>query len=442
MRKLSLLGILGLFVFATIATQLQLFTSSAFAATRTQSANLTGQAGGDTPLGGGVTFGNVSDNSTGITPTNEYYVYAWDVDLTQPPCTNAQLTGLHIIADTVADTEGDPDGVTLAVMTDDGGGATPLLTYSPPVSGQDSGTGIGRLNTSTPNPPTILDLGIAGPLETTWDLTGYDTNDPLSIVVSHDAQDGTVGEQTTLSTVELTYDDANCVYDGAIQKTLLNADSVKPGGQAVYEITVTNKGNEPLPFNAQEDRGIYDLPSKSLSYQSVESSDVDVECQDAGDLGTLFGGDPNTSLPYQNHLDYHMVLCSSQSSALIPPGESWSYRLTFDVASDATNITNFVSWVLITENWVDPDMVAVATAATSLTPGGQDMIDLLLSGAISADIVSVVSHDFTAAGSASARGDTLAYTGQPMARVGIAGVAVLLSGGFILQNKRRSYRGV
>jgi hypothetical protein len=319
-----------------------------------------------------------------------------------PLCSNAQLTSLRVVADVTATSEGDPDLVTLAVYRIDGANMYALGDYTisqgydvapttafvtPP-----NGLGVYAVGRGT---PAQLGGQIAGTIEASWDLSSFDIDDQFGIMVQQDTEDGSTDVQTTIQTVELTYDDENCVVDGAITKTLLNPTTVAPGGQAMFEVTVTNNGTDPLPFNAQEDRGIFDIFSPSLELVSTESDDVDVECQDFGMLIEAFaGGDPGQSIPYQNHLDYRLALCTSQSSALIPVGETWSFTTTFNVSPDAEGFTNFLSWALVFEPLADPGLVPFIEIINELIEGGDDIIDVALRGDIVSDNVAFVEYVF------------------------------------------------
>jgi hypothetical protein len=343
------------------------------------------------------------EQTTADSGTNRRYTWRTPSLRDQLPlCSNAQLTSLRVQADVTTTTEGDPDLVTLALYRIDGADMYSLGNYTVQ-QGYDvapttafvtppNGLGVYAVGRGT---PAQLGGQIAGTLEATWDLSSFDIDDQFGIMIQQDAEDGSTDVQTTIQTVELTYDNEDCVVDGAITKTLLNPDTVSPGGQAVFEITVTNNGTEPLPFNINEDTGIFDLFTPSLSLVSTVSEDVDVECQDLGVIPDVFGGgDPSSLLPYQNHLDHHLSICRSQSSAVIPVGETWIYTMTFDVSDDATGFVNFVSWPIISGQFIDPGMVPFIQATGSLTPGGDDLIDMVLRNEISSDNVAIVSYSF------------------------------------------------
>jgi hypothetical protein len=405
---------------------------------------------------GAFGINNGSEGASGQTTadTDLNQIYTWRLpDLSERICSNARLSSLRLVANVTASTEGDPDLAALMLYRIDGSDSYNVGNYTVQ-QGVDyaPATGVG----TPPNNEGIYGVvrgtdslfggQLVGQLEATWDLTGFGADDTFGIMIQQDSQDGSVDLQTALSTVELTYDDEDCLYDGAITKTLLNPGAVTPGGQAVFEITVTNNGNEPLPFNAIEDRGIYDIASPSLMYQGVSSNNVDVSCQDIGVTGDLFVSSPSESLPYQNHLDYSLIMCRSASSQSILPGESRSFQMTFNVTQDAVSVTNFAIWVLSFDTKDDPGTDSINQAVASLESGGLDMLDLILSGSLVSDNVSLVSHTFTAStegdvASAVSTGDDLAGTGSSSYAyvLSAAGVLMLSMGVLVIRRLKQPH---
>ncbi len=356
-----------------------------------------------------LTINNGSEGAPGATTadTNLNQIYTWRLpDLTTQVCSQAALTSLRVVADVSAATLGNPDLSALFAYRVDGSDQYNLGNYTIQ-QGTDYATSTGFA--TPPNNGGIFGVvrgsapvfggQLNGQLEATWDLSSYDATDQFGLMVQQDSQDGSVDLQTSISTVELTYDDSNCVYDGAVTKTLLDPASVHPGGTATYEIVLTNNGTEAIGVNGLEDRGVYEIPSSSLIYQSVSSTDIpDIACTDYGAIPDVVGNDQDQLVPYHNHLTSHMLLCASQSSALIPAGESRSFQVTFAVSADATRITNLVSYVI--EG--DPGLVVFAGLLGSITPEGPDMIDMILDNSVSVDNAAVADYTFPIVDSASA----------------------------------------
>ena len=460
MKKHRSLVLVMLFVVGIVTAPLSLFVERAAAASLTS--NYQSQLVFDTDdnpvlnddpattatfVGAGISHGSDGGSGQTTSDSNLNQIYTWRLpELTDSICSHAQLTSLHITANVTADTEGNPDLSALMLYRIDGSSQYNLGDYTVQ-QGVDYATSTGFFTPpdndgvygAVRGSASVFGGQLTGQLEATWDLSSYDPTDQFGIMVQQDSQDGSVNLRTAIQDVELTYDNANCVYDGSATKTLLNPSSVHPGGQATYEITVTNKGNEPLPFNAAEDRGIYDIYSPSLTYASVSSDDVDVICTHYGTLGDVFSGDPSSIAPYQNHTDYDITLCASQSSAVMQPGDSWKYRVTFTVGSDATNITNMVSWPLVFDNAIDPGLVPFVQAIGDIEPGGPDLIDLIMSGNLTSDNVSVISYDFPAesASAATDKDGQLAYTGTPTIAFAGLGAITLIAGIHTAHSRRR-----
>lgn len=148
---------------------------------------------------------NNTVTQTGVT-TDDWLSYYWTITLpTELPCPTASFTGLRIASNTTVQTEGEPDGVTMYLYKGIEG-----IPYGTPISGSAAGPGgIGRLNNDSAEYESS-DLGIAGPLEAIWDISDYELGEALTFRISHDAEDGTVGEQTTINKISAIYDDASC----------------------------------------------------------------------------------------------------------------------------------------------------------------------------------------------------------------------------------------
>lgn len=142
------------------------------------------------------------------------YGYTWRVVMPDI-CEGAQITGIRIATNTSASTESSVSGILLAVygtqdftvydqytITEGEDGQNwlpPLYSMSTPVVTR----GIGD-DTYFP-----ANLGVAGALDATWDITGYTPGDPLGVYIQH-WLGGTTVAQTAIETAELLYDDAGC----------------------------------------------------------------------------------------------------------------------------------------------------------------------------------------------------------------------------------------
>ncbi len=177
-----------------------------------------------------ATFGGIGiDSGVGtVGPTatasdsNVNQTYTWRLNsLADQMCSQATLTSLRIQANVTADTEGDPDLSAIFLYRIDGSDVYALGDYTIN-SGTDYSTATGGFT-----PPdgdglygvvrgTAVQFGgsLAGAIDATWDLSSFSPTDTFGIMIQQDSQDGSVNLQTTISTIDLEYDDANCLVDG------------------------------------------------------------------------------------------------------------------------------------------------------------------------------------------------------------------------------------
>ena len=132
-------------------------------------------------------------------------------------CSGAQLQSIHLVTDSSAQNETGLSGIFLAVYRTDN--LVPINNYSINV-GEDGNTwaptafgqatipfvyrGIGDGVNTFP-----ASLGFDGRIDAVWDITGYEQND-VGIYIQQ-IVDNSVTAQTTIESIDLTYDDTNCV---------------------------------------------------------------------------------------------------------------------------------------------------------------------------------------------------------------------------------------
>ncbi len=159
--------------------------------------------------------------------------YTWRVTIPDL-CDGAQITGLRVKTNSHAENESPNSGVFFLAYdvgtnrifshysVNDGKGEDtnswmPTLTgiVAPSI---DRGTGDG----TTYFPAS---LGANGPLDATWDLSSTVVGNQLGIYVQHWITSNTATIQTTIQSVELSYDDSNCPNPS---QTIANAVSGSP----------------------------------------------------------------------------------------------------------------------------------------------------------------------------------------------------------------------
>lgn len=81
------------------------------------------------------------------------------------------------------------------------------------------------------------DLGVAGGLDATWNVSGYDFSEPIGVYIQQMVS-GTTTTQTTIESVMLTYDDAGCAT--SVQGA--NSSGVSQGSAARLASTGMSQG--------------------------------------------------------------------------------------------------------------------------------------------------------------------------------------------------------
>lgn len=81
------------------------------------------------------------------------------------------------------------------------------------------------------------DLGVAGDLDATWDVSGYDFSEPIGVYIQQMVS-GTTTTQTIIESVTLTYDDAGCAT--SVQGA--NSSGVSQGSAARLASTGMSQG--------------------------------------------------------------------------------------------------------------------------------------------------------------------------------------------------------
>lgn len=153
-----------------------------------------------------------------MTTVNSPKAYTWRVTIPDL-CDGAQITGLRVKTNSHAENESPLSGVFLLTYdvgtnrmfshysVNDGKGEdtnswmSSLVSFATPSI--DRGTGDG----TTHFPAS---LGANGPLDGTWDLSSSTVGNQVGIFVEHWITSNTATIQTTIQSVELSYDDSNC----------------------------------------------------------------------------------------------------------------------------------------------------------------------------------------------------------------------------------------
>ncbi len=142
--------------------------------------------------------------------------YGWRVSFPEL-CSGAQLQSIRLVSNTEAQDEEAIGGIFLAAYRTDN--LVLLSDYSINI-GEDGSTWLQAV-TGQPDVPVVdrglgdgvntfpAGLGYAGVLDAVWDISDYD-QDSLGIYIQQWIG-GNTSAQTTIQSVDLTYDDANCV---------------------------------------------------------------------------------------------------------------------------------------------------------------------------------------------------------------------------------------
>lgn len=155
--------------------------------------------------------------------------YTWRVAVPTTLCEGAQVTGLRIRTNTAADVDDAGSGVimasysvaSMAINTSysvNNGLGEDLNTWMPALSGApspaiDRGSEMGGMMWPA-------DLGLAGQLDGTWDISGAQPGDQFGIFIEHlFFGAATEGVQTTIESAQIIYDDAGCVSAESLPDT-------------------------------------------------------------------------------------------------------------------------------------------------------------------------------------------------------------------------------
>jgi len=235
---------------------------------------------------------NTQSDSLDSNNTSGPWGYTWHI--TMPTlCSGAQIQSMRLITDTQTQNETPLSGVFLALY----GGSDNLVFRSNYTINNGKGE---DLDTWFPAPfatPAIdrgigdngefpAALGLAGQLDATWDLSAYTAGDTLGIYLQHWFNGSTTIAQTTIQSVQLTYDDANCspqLLTGITSNNkpftlVLPNDVTAPTVSAVDPDTIPKDGENQFPadltsFQFTTTPGAtktvtlyYDLPGNPSSY--------------------------------------------------------------------------------------------------------------------------------------------------------------------------------
>lgn len=188
------------------------------------------------PLSAGATaVAPVGSTITTSPGTIEYTT--WRVDLSGL-CSGAAIQTVRVVTDSTVTLPEDPeDGVFLSVYTDVGGPAAAIHSPNYTIAvGNDSaqfGLDIGPFRGSAGNwGATPGPLPITGQLDVTYTTTGATNTSVVGVLVTHD-NNASGGITTTVTAVEVTYDDALCPQTPVAQPDTLGsnlpADTVATG---------------------------------------------------------------------------------------------------------------------------------------------------------------------------------------------------------------------
>lgn len=162
--------------------------------------------------------------------------------------------------------------------------------------------------------------------------------------------------------------------DLAVSKRLLNPEDMTTGQVIQYEVTLTNKGPEPIDISYWDGSShgsndlLTDLMPPGVNFLSA-STNTGVECITGGpgSVGAYFGS------YFPNHTSYEIVLCGYvDGTRILSANDSVSVIISGTVIDDVPSTeANYVIGPL-TEG--DPDYPSVVSAFSS----GNDVVDTLL----------------------------------------------------------------
>ncbi len=196
------------------------------------------------------------------------WVYTWHI--TMPTlCNGAQIQSMRLITDTQTQNETPLSGLFLALYggsdslvfrsnytINDGKGEDLDTWWAAPFATPAIDRGIGD------NGEFPAALGLAGQLDATWDLSTYIPGDTLGIYVQHWFNGSTTIAQTTIQSVQLTYDDANCS-----PQPLTGSTSNNKPVSLILPSDVTNPQIIPIAASAISADSAYSYPAGLTSFQ-------------------------------------------------------------------------------------------------------------------------------------------------------------------------------
>lgn len=162
---------------------------------------------------------SLSPTQTLVTSENTGRWYGWSFDPnTSKPCAQATAQSVKIRARNDATVEGSPDWSVMVLVSIDNDAETvePLTPERPVIEGYSPDQiplYVGRWSSDIfnyPNTEEGMGTGIEGPMEAIWNIESLQPGEELTLGVGHDAEDGTTGLQTTIESVEVTYDTTQC----------------------------------------------------------------------------------------------------------------------------------------------------------------------------------------------------------------------------------------
>lgn len=158
----------------------------------------------------------LSTTQTQITPENEGHWYGWTFDpYASLPCAQATPLTAQIRVLNSLQSEGNPDWSVIVLASTDGSTVAPIEPERPLIEGFSPGSTpyAGRWSIGAEDfPPATTEwaIGITGAIEAVWNISSLTPSNQLVIGSGHDAEDGTTGLQTTVESVEVTYDTTQC----------------------------------------------------------------------------------------------------------------------------------------------------------------------------------------------------------------------------------------
>ncbi|MBP9738505.1 LPXTG cell wall anchor domain-containing protein [Candidatus Saccharibacteria bacterium] len=175
--------------------------------------------------------------------------YTWRLVVPEM-CEGAQLESLRIVTSTLAVDEEPTTGLFLGLYGSNN--LTMLSSYSVNSGNGEDGNSwvpslfstdapvIDRGTTGSFGPATTFpaNLGMAGTLDGTWDISGYTPGEPLGVYIQHWLSGDLTTAQTTIESVTLTYDDAGCA--SSVSGGSESSDAAQAGLAATGDNTSTS----------------------------------------------------------------------------------------------------------------------------------------------------------------------------------------------------------